>query len=388
MRRQVKLPKTQYGWWRFDRYEIHDAVIRPAQGSQLSRYDPWADFQQIRTQTSGQPGYVELAHLASILRADPATKGYLTGLSPESRSKILAWCNRHGLLGVLLGRWESVTLSPQRNVGDRRLHTQVRYLKGYDTTVDEYETRGDQPPSRSCILIHGLSDLHIKEEALAETWYRFFPSVPERERETFPYPMPYSQAFWELYAEPVSEFWRGARLFAGCVEHLGPPVKLGTKEKLGSEESRRLARAQAVHTLNLLRKDVNQVLVDENDGLRQQWVSPSLLASFAEMFIQDVVTGARAQYCECCGKLFITQAYQAVYCSQPCRLRQQKRNLRDNMRRAGALYFEGRTVRQISRTLDEAPEMVQRWIAGLRRGRKVGRSGTEAARIMSCHWSR
>jgi hypothetical protein len=374
MRRQVKLPETQYGWWRFDRYEIEGAVIRPASGSRLSWYDPWADFQQVRNQTSGQPAYVELAQLASILRADPATKGNLTGLSPESRSKMLEWCNRHGLLGVLLGRWASVTLSPQWNVRDRRLHKQVRYLRGYGTGVDICQTAGDQSPARPGVLIHALHDLNIKEEALAETWCRFFPSVPERERETFAYPMPYSQAFWELYAEPVSEFWRGARLFAGCVEHLGPPVKLGTKEKLGSEESRRLARAQTVHALNLQRKDVSQVLVDENDGLRQQWVSPSLLASFAEMFIQDVVAGARAQYCECCGKLFITQAYQAVYCSRACRLRQQKRNLRSSIRRARALYGEGLTVRQISMTLGEASKMVHGWVAGLKRGRKVGRS--------------
>ena len=92
------------------------------------------------------------------------------------------------------------------------------------------------------------------------------------------------------------------------------------------------------------------------------------------MFIQDVVAGARGQYCECCGKLFITQAYQAVYCSRACRLRQQKRNLRASMRRARALYLKGRTVRQISKTLGEAPEMVQGWVAGLKRERKVGRS--------------
>ena len=126
--------------------------------------------------------------------------------------------------------------------------------------------------------------------------------------------------------------------------------------------------------LNLLRKDVSQVLIDEDDGLRQQWASPWLLASFAEMFIQDVVAGARAQYCECCKTLFVSQAYQAVYCSRACRLRQQKRNLRASMRRARALYVEGRTVRQISRELREASEMVQGWVAGLKRGRKFGAS--------------
>jgi hypothetical protein len=371
MHRQIKLPKTQYGWWRFDRYELLNAVIRPAPGSRLMWYDPWADFQQVRNQTNGQPAYIELAQLARILRADPATRGYLTGLSQESRSKILEWCNLHGLLGVLLGRWASVTLSPQWNVRDRRLYTQVRYLRGYGTLVEKVETKGDQPPARSGVLIHGLNDLNIKEEALGEAWSPFFPSVPERERETFAYPIPYSQAFWELYAEPVSEFWRGARLFAGCVEYLAPPM--GSKEAPASEESQILSKAQAIHALNLLRKDVSQVLVDD-DGLRQQWVSPSLLGSFAEMFIQDTVAGARGRYCQCCGKLFITQAYQAVYCSRGCRLRQQKRNLRASMRRARGLYLKGRTVRQISKTLGEAPEIVQGWVAGFKTEHKVGRS--------------
>jgi len=374
MRRQVKLPQTQYGWWRFDRYEIQGEVIRPAPGSRLSWYDPWADFQQIRNQTNGQPAYVELVRLASILRADPATKGYLTGLSPDSRSKILAWCDRHGLLGVLLGRWESVTLSPQRTGRDPELCTQVRYLRGYGTTVGKFETTGDLPVAPSGVLIHDLHDLNIKEEALAETWYRFFPSVPERERETFAYPVPYSLAFQELYAEPISEFWRGVRLFAGCVEHLGPPVKSSSTKALESKESRILSRAQTVGALNLLRKYVGQVLVDEDDGLRQQRVSPSLLASFAEMFIQDVVAGTRAQYCECCKTLFVSQAYQAVYCSRACRLRQQKRNLRASMRRARALYIDGRTVRQISAELGEASEIIQGWVVDLKRGRKFGAS--------------
>jgi hypothetical protein len=158
------------------------------------------------------------------------------------------------------------------------------------------------------------------------------------------------------------------------VEYLGPPAKPRVKEASESEDSQILTRAQAVDAFNLLRRDVNQVLVDEDDGLHQQWVSPSLLSSFAEMFIQDVVARAKAQYCKCCGKLFVTQAYQAVYCSRACRLRQQKRNLRANMRQARAWYVEGQTVRQISRTLGEAPELVQGWVAGLKRRRKAGRS--------------
>ena len=183
--------------------------------------------------------------------------------------------------------------------------------------------------------------------------------------------MPYSQAFWELYAEPVTEFWRAARLFAGIVEHLGLAA---IPEARVSEGTEALAREQAVEMLNRWRKDVSQVLLDEGEGLRQAWVSPSLLVSFAEMFVQDLVTGARGKYCECCGHWFISAAYQACYCSTGCRLRQQKRNLRARMKQARASFVAGRTVREISASLDEAPRIVQRWVAGLKRGRQTARS--------------
>jgi hypothetical protein len=374
MRRQPKTPETRYGWWRFDRYEIQKSVIRPAPGARLSWYDPWADFQKIRSQTNGQPAYIELARLVETLRKDPATKGSITGLSADSRSKILAWCDQHGLLGVLLARWELVTLAPHPLGRDSTIRTQLRYRRAYGTTVGIGQTTSDETAAGSGVLLHALNDFNLTEEALADTWCRFFPSVPERERESFAYPVPYSPEFWELYAEPVIEFWRGARLFAASVQYLGPPAKPGVNDVSETADSQILTRAQAVDAVNLLRKDVNQVLVDEDDGLHQQWVSPSLLSSFVEMFIQDVVAHARAQYCKCCGKLFVTQAYQAVYCSRACRLRQQKRNLRANIRQARTWYVEGQTVRQISRTLGEAPKLVQGWVAGLKRRPKAGRS--------------
>jgi hypothetical protein len=374
MRRQPKLPETRYGWWRFDRYQIQNGVIRPAAGSRLTWYDPWVTFQQIRNQTNGQPAYSELTRLASKLNADPATKGYLRDLSQESESAILAWCGGHGLLGVLLSRWESVTLSPRPAGPDRAIRTQVRYLRGYGTTIGMVHTKGDLPEARSSVLIHPLHDLTTKEEPLVYTWARFFPSVPEQERETFAYPIPYSQEFWELYAEPMSEFWRAARLFTGAVQHLGASAKPIAGGARASTETEALARAQAVDVLNLLRKDVSQVLLDEDGGLRQEWVSPSLLASFAEMFVLDLMAGRRSRYCECCGLPFIWESYQARYCSTACRLRQQKRNLRAHIKQARTSFLEGQTIRKISKTLGEAPESVQRWVAGLKRGRKGGRS--------------
>ncbi len=295
MHRHSRLPETLYHWWRFDRYEIKDNVIRPAPGSSLSPYDPWVDFQQIRNQTSGQPAYMELARLATALKSDPATKGRILNVSQESQSQILAWCKRHGLLGALLSRWVLVTLAPRPAVQDSKLRRQERYIRLYGTDVGIRRTEGDLDRVRSSILIHPLNDLCIQEETLTTTWSNFFPSVPRQDRETFAYPVPF----------------------------------------------------------------------DEDKGLRQEWASPSLLASFAEMLVIDLFAGRRAQYCECCRFPFTTDAYQARYCSPPCRLRQQKRNLRARIKQARASYMKGQSILQISENLGAAAEMVQGWVAGL-----------------------
>jgi hypothetical protein len=367
MHRQKRLFKLGESWWRFDRYEIKDNVIQPAADSVCTLYDPWADFQKVRNQTHGQPAYSELARLATTLQAEVATKCGVRGFSPESEAKILDWCARYGLLGVLLSRWESVTLSPRPVGQDSRRSRQERYLRGYGTTVGVYETDGTGIRPRSSVVIHPLNDLTMEEQELGRTWFRFFPSVPWHERETFPYPVPYSKPFREVYAEPVMEFWRGARLFAGIVEHLGP-ARMGVPGRgSASKKSKLLARRQAIESLNLLRKNVSQMLIDEGPKLRQEWVSPSLLASFAEMFVIDTVAGRQAQYCQCCGFPFISDAYQARYCSRGCRLRQQKRNLRDRQKRAHALHVKGHSVRAISRSLRIAHEIVQGWVAGLKR---------------------
>ena len=299
MHRQNKILQS-HGWWRFSRYEIQDGVIRPASGSHLMPYDPWIDFQQVRNQTNGQPAYGELVRLVWALRRDPTGRSP-RGFSPESQAKILAWCGRYGLLGVLLARWESVTLSPCPKGGESKLKIQERYIRSYGTTVGIVRSEGDLDKAQSRVLIHGLNDVEIKEESLADTWHRFFPSVSWHERESFAYPAPYSPRFCKLYAEPVMEFWRAARLFAGIVENIGPAGKRGRERVVASKGTEALAREQATHSLNLLRRGVSQVLFDEGEGLRQEWSSPSLLASFAEMFAIDAFAGARVQYCECCG---------------------------------------------------------------------------------------
>jgi hypothetical protein len=44
-------------------------------------------------------------------------------------------------------------------------------------------------------------------EPLTKSGPRFFPGVPEQERNSFGYPQPLTNPFWEMYAEPLSDFF-------------------------------------------------------------------------------------------------------------------------------------------------------------------------------------
>ena len=78
-----------------------------------------------------------------------------------------------------------------------------------------------------------------------------------------------------------------------------------------------LAREQALDVINLLRRPVSSVLDLEEDGsVKPRRVAPSLLASFADMFAQDLVFGQPTLRCVCCGMPFVSRSYQAKYCSR------------------------------------------------------------------------
>jgi len=327
-RRQKIVPRggaTEGDWWRFSSYRMKDGCILPDRGASLQWYDPWPSFQHTRALTIGQapaatqPGYQSLMKLVHQLEYIPGRR-YPDCLTPSSQARILEWCQQYGLLGVLLSRWESISLAPQRDDADH--WAQRRYFRGFGQVVQVHETKGDVKGRKTSVLIHGLSDLTLKDESPATTWSRFFPQVGVSECDTFVYPPPYTDEFCALYGERLMDFCNAAKLLVRAMLHLGgnPPQINGDPE---------LAREQALDAINLLRRPVASVLDFEPDGsVNPRRVAPSLLASFADMFAQDLVYGRPTLQCTCCGTPFVSSAYQAQYCSVPCRLREQKRRLR------------------------------------------------------------
>ena len=121
-------------------------------------------------------------------------------------------------------------------------------------------------------------------------------------RKSYPYPPPYTDEFCQLYAERLSSFVHATQLFAGAVEHIASARSAAVS----------LASEQALETINLLRRPISAVVERNAKGaLEQSWQTPSLLASFAEMFVQDVAFGRATRLCDCCQLPFVSGAYQA-----------------------------------------------------------------------------
>jgi predicted nucleic acid-binding Zn ribbon protein len=132
--------------------------------------------------------------------------------------------------------------------------------------------------------------------------------------------------------------------------------------------------------INLLRRSVSSVLDFESDQkLMLRRVAPSLLASFADMFAQDQLYHRPMLQCIGCGTPFVWSAYQAKYCSETCRLREQKRRLRAQMKQARALRAEGRSLRQIAEAVTQPLAIVK----GGGEARKQSPNETRATRTLT-----
>jgi hypothetical protein len=341
-------------WIRFERYEVRDGYIRPVEGAQFVTYDPWRMYRAARASRAEQaPPYQSLL---ALLQGLP-----LLDQTPESEARIAAWCTENGLLGLLPQRVQMVALYPRFvplpplfRVMDQDgkpaqawWPAQSRYYRTGTGWWHELTTGGppampiasDAPDLEGALIPDGVSlpgqrppSVVIQElqaekwvvEPLGQTWAHFFPSVPETEWETFAYPQPQTAEFWHLYAEPVPAFLEGALALYQALDRLQrlKPVSQMTPADWGVVRP-------GMDTLNALVAPVRTALLATHDGAwRQEWLAPSLLASFSMMALEDLSEHRRIRSCETCGVLFTSAAYQARYCSARCRQTAQKRGYR------------------------------------------------------------
>jgi hypothetical protein len=358
------------GWWRFTRYEIREGSIRPAENADLQWYDPWEIYRKSEWHT-GTPrpyqslvelvlsigGFYDEAHLMWRLERSPDAESLISfkddSLTSDEQRKILDWCSRFGLLGILPHNALTIELplrfAPRVGKGlhFEREHVRVngKWLRSVRATctppvakrfqffADDIDLLNNDDPVLGALL--GENDeyyrvpkiAHFSKDQtgitphfngnmpIAQVLPRFFPDF-EAAGDRFECPLPLTPKFWRIYSERTHDFLESAIAFLGAVEPL----------------LTHRAGASPLHLEWFLEPIGVSLSSDSEHGVQERWVCPSLLSSFARMALQDISAGRRIALCDCCGSPFVTSGYQARYCSQPCGWKHRKRRARLQMK--------------------------------------------------------
>ena len=368
-------------WWRFDRYDVGQDYIRPADGARLECFDPWQQHAELaRHRRDYEPPYVTLARLCEKVTDaqgvaepyDPVPQGVLDAVAD--------WCAQWGLLGALLlglqaltpairwrrfdfgsgplpyrhptrtpfrgkhvvpvattyewsaGGWrrndlqlalaeEDLSKWPRGNDGDLfpARHARVAWRKFIRTHVP--------PPGyalrRNYLDIDGGRSWEL--EALDDfNWAQFFPDAADEDTDTFDYPEPGSETFWHLYAEPLGEFAAAGAFLMQALNEIKHPEKPGW---FGTD----LEPDGPVETLRRLLAPIAPDLEPDPDAagrFRARWSSPSLQSTLALMAYVDLTGGDRIDSCPVCGNIFVAHRADHAYCSPRCKATARKRRQR------------------------------------------------------------
>lgn len=354
-------------WWRFSEYQVVAAhpgsgsgkadvvnaydprmageIIVPVPGASLEIYDPF----QLSDQ---EPPYQSLARLAQEVDFDSSGR-----LREGGAARLVAWCNRFGLLGIvpqtylsLWGRQDYSRHEEEENV------TEAEPIWSHVRGNGEWLTvQGPVPAMEYDYPNDGL------RLASFERMAPFFPGlhpqegadVPLRQRFLVLPDPPLSAPFWHVYGEPVVRFmeWaRGMRDALSDLTTISPAVltqlmwrdPYDEEGNLISDEATRLEAS--LELLNWLTGSIAPVLTvypfDANilhpdswsrgePELRQVWTFPSLLAAMAWMIVRDIKGSRRVYLCANCGTPFTSSSPKAGYCSVKCRNTAQKRRQRE-----------------------------------------------------------
>jgi hypothetical protein len=360
-------------WARYSAYDLAGGYLRPAPGAVLERYDPWAEYRAARYgPVKHLAPYEEFLGVADALGQVSRSVAFpkICPPSVEGKAELLSWCERFGLPGTLLHithaahlypRWRSwaevledpvlgplqlrhARLRPQAmsdhlHAVQRRLVFEsggwVEHLhRPNGPELDSLDEDGEplQPTLLSDDLRPGVIVNSIQGEwgwePLGKTWGRFFPEVAAQDVETFQYPVPMSDEFWNLYGEPVEVMFTATAAFQAAVAGVMSVARTWSQDPVT-----RFTTMAARRLLNCFVGSTRPMLaIDERGAMRQQWVNSSLLGMFGLMAIQDLTEGRRILHCARCSRIFVTSAYQSQYCSSTCGRTVQKRRYRQRQR--------------------------------------------------------
>lgn len=360
-------------WWKFSEYETRNGYLQPRADATLIEFDPWSAWRK-STDIGGGSRLRKLA--ISPLAEISYELGYSVPMVRERRppiqsraiDAILRWVTDFGLLGILLHQADMVRLAPRWRAREWRLpsgsdqedsvYTPLRqtqasvkvFLRDGSNWREEIQVincaHPPRPEYRKALEGQLVPDGLLKDadrggsvrmenrgrprwEQLSTTWARFFPSVSQADREGFDYPLPLSDQFWRLYAEPIDEFLEAASGLANITDLLADS-KSELRDGLSEPAPHGSARTVAIDHFSIeMRSTKPRLLLNDEGRLSMGWSTPSLLASLALFTAFEMTEGqSDLGVCPRCRSPFVTSDPRSKYCSKRCRYAMQKRNQR------------------------------------------------------------
>ena len=301
-------------WWRYDRYEVKDGYIRPVEGQKLLRYEPWTGYQTPHGKAAIQQPYESLFRLMTVLD--------VCEVEDSRNAAIVEWCSKYGLLGVLLHQSESVVMPITQDGKQRGLTEYYRETRGWSSTRDT-----DTNPARVGAMVRKLGHFQTELKTL-DSWSRFFPGLTTPPK----FPPPFSDEFWNDYAESVTDFMVAGYFLRDCIRLLASIRDSRTTLK---EKQERFYLGPAETMIHALTANVRPMIYLESKtryGL--SWAGGSLLSNLAMMAVLDF-TKNRLLFCgnPKCAALFVTNSIEGRFCSKKCRGTVQMRKYRNRIKK-------------------------------------------------------
>jgi hypothetical protein len=290
-------------WVRFDRYEIAGGWIRPAKKAAFNLYRPAEDHFGKRC-TSERPALDWLVDLGAAVN--------------PSHAEILHWCDTFGALGLLHQTCISIdTPAWEWTDSAGRSFVQDRFMACGPGWLCSHLEAAEHP--RACAMMlaavgafdgQGREATSVSLEGWDGFCTMFFPAVHPQDRYAHNFGLKALLgleatglgAAWSDYYEPVELWLKSARKISNAV------------------------RAQDAEALSSLATRSGIRVERDGSKLKQAIASASLLGMLAVIAVQELTGGARPVQCAArgCGRIFLTYAYQAEYCSGPCQWRERK----------------------------------------------------------------
>lgn len=352
-------------WWAFSEYVIEDGRIRPAANAELTQYSPWDDYLRCQDDLGAEPGYLSLLKLMRdqdvvewfdfVASKDLGAEDWrdnieegdeeMEQVAENAEKKICQWCAKHGLLGILTHTVSGIHFDSRRGSASF-----LRKPSGWEKVKIDNDYRlskqGYLDIDYSALAAVGAES---KERLRGLGYLReFFPleDVPDEE---LVLALPFSKSFWEGYEEPLSSFLIQARGFSQSL------YRLASKDAVADLTQDDLSRIEAYLA------PVSIVFDKVGGVLQQSWTAPSLIAMLALMVMADLQENKKLFECTECGKLFVSNAYQARFCEQKCRFRYNKRESRARQK-ARELVAQGLPIHEIAERLKVDPAKLTSWL--------------------------